>query len=61
MRNQITLAVDDLEAVLSAADMGLANITRLNIYTTDIDEAMKQFDVLGTRFGPVAEVSSFVS
>ena len=53
MRNQITLALDNLEAVLSAADMGLVNITRLNIYTTDVDEAMKHFDVLGARFGPV--------
>ncbi len=53
MRNQIALALDNLEAVLSAADMGLANVVRLNIYTTDVDEAMKHFDVLGSRFGPV--------
>ncbi|MCF6322677.1 MAG: RidA family protein [Rhizobiaceae bacterium] len=54
MRKQIVLALENLEAVLSAADMGLANITRLNIYTTDVDEAMKHFDVLGARFGPVS-------
>jgi len=53
MRNQITLALDNLEAVLSAADMDLTNITRLNIYTTDVDQAMNNFDVLGARFGPV--------
>ena len=53
MRNQIVLALDNLEAVLSAADMGLANITRLTIYTTDVDRAVQHFDVLGTRFGPV--------
>ena len=53
MRNQITLALDNLEAVLSAADMSLANIIRLNIYTTDVDQTMQHFDVLGTRFGPV--------
>ena len=53
MRNQIALALDNLESVLGAADMGLANVVRLNIYTTDVDEAMKHFDVLGTRFGPV--------
>lgn len=52
MRSQITLALDNLEAVLSAAEMGLANVVRLNIYTTDVDEAMKHFDVLGSRFGP---------
>lgn len=53
MRSQITLTLDNLEAVLSAADMSLANITRLSIYATDVDEAMKHFDVLGARFGPV--------
>ena len=53
MRNQIALALDNLETVLKAADMGLANITRLNIYTTDMDETMKHFDVLGARFGAV--------
>jgi enamine deaminase RidA (YjgF/YER057c/UK114 family) len=53
MRNQIALALDNLEAVLSAADMGLANVIRLNIYSTDVDETLKNFDVLGSRFGPV--------
>lgn len=53
MRNQITLALDNLEAVLGAANMGLANITRLSIFTTDVDAAMKHFDVLGARFRPV--------
>ena len=52
MRNQIALALDNLEAVLNAAGMGLANVVRLNIYTTDVDEAMRHFDVLGARFGP---------
>jgi len=52
MRGQITLALDNLEAVLSAAGMGLADITRLGIYATDVDEAMKHFDVFGSRFGP---------
>jgi len=53
MRNQITLALDNVESVLSAAGMGLANVIRVNIYTTDVDEALKHFDVLGSRFGPV--------
>lgn len=53
MRSQITLALDNLEAILSAADMGLDNITGLKIYTTDVDEAMKHFDVFGSRFGPL--------
>lgn len=53
MRRQIALALDNLEAVLSAADMGLANVVRLGIYTTDVDEALKHFDVVGARLGPV--------
>jgi len=53
MRSQIVLALDNLEAVLGAAKMGLANIIRLKLYTTDKDEAMKHFDVFGARLGPV--------
>lgn len=53
MRSQIALALDNLEAVLNAAGMDLANVVRLNIYTTDVDEAVKNFDVLGSRFGSV--------
>ena len=33
--------------------MGFANIIRLNIYTTDVDEAMKHFELFGARFRPV--------
>lgn len=53
MRSQITLALENLEAVLNHADMGLKNIIRLNIYTTDVDEAMKHFDIFGAKFGPI--------
>ncbi|BCL71826.1 putative Endoribonuclease L-PSP [Vibrio nigripulchritudo MADA3029] len=52
MRGQITLALSNLEAILNAADMQLSNITQLRIYTTDVDEAMKHFDVLGAKMGP---------
>ncbi len=53
MRAQIALALDNLQAVLAGADMTLANITQLRIYATDVDEAMKNFDLLGMRFGPL--------
>lgn len=52
MRGQLTLALDNLEAVLTAAGMGLANLTRLGVYATDVDQAMANFDVLGARLGP---------
>lgn len=51
MRSQIGLALDNLQAVLSAAGMGLGDVVRLGIYTTDVDEALRHFDLLGRRFG----------
>jgi len=52
VRDQISLALDNLEAVLAAADMTFANLTKLSIYATDVDDALKNFDVLGARLGP---------
>jgi enamine deaminase RidA (YjgF/YER057c/UK114 family) len=51
MAAQLELAVDNLEAVLAAADMTLANIVRLNVYTTDFDELLKHWARLTDRFG----------
>lgn len=53
MRGQINLVLDNLEAVLAAADMSLRNIVRLGVFATDVDEALKNFDLLGMRFGPL--------
>ena len=53
MRGQISLALDNLEAVLAKADMGLRNVVRLGVYATDVDEALKNFDLLCMRFGPI--------
>jgi enamine deaminase RidA (YjgF/YER057c/UK114 family) len=53
MRSQIGLALDNLEAVLAGAEMNLSNIIRLGVYATDVDEALKNFDLLGMRFGPI--------
>ena len=51
MRAQIAQALDNLEAVLSAAGMGLGDVTRLGVYATDVDAALQNFDILGERFG----------
>jgi enamine deaminase RidA (YjgF/YER057c/UK114 family) len=51
MGAQLELALDNLEAVLAAADMTLANVVRLNVYTTDLDEYVKHFRSLTDRFG----------
>ena len=52
MRAQISLALDNLEEVLKGAGMNLSNVTKLGIYATDVDEALKNFDLMGVRFGP---------
>ncbi len=51
MAAQLELSLDHLEAVLAAADMTLANVVRLNMYTTDVDELFKNNAVIMERFG----------
>jgi enamine deaminase RidA (YjgF/YER057c/UK114 family) len=51
MAAQLELAIDNLEAVLAAADMTLANVVRLNSYTTDVDELLKHNARVMDRFG----------
>jgi len=51
MAAQLELALDNLEAVLAAADMTLANIVRLNVYSTDVDEYLEHFARVNDRFG----------
>ena len=51
MRAQISLALDNLEAVLKEAGMDLSNVIKLGIYATDVDEALRNFDLMGMRFG----------
>ncbi len=53
MRSQIVLALDNLEAVLAGANMDLSNIIKLGVYATNVDEALKNFDLMGMRFGAV--------
>ena len=50
MRAQVGLAMDNLEAVLAAADMTLANVVRFNVYTTDVDEFLASADDADARF-----------
>jgi enamine deaminase RidA (YjgF/YER057c/UK114 family) len=51
MAAQIALAADNLEAVLRDAGMSLANVVRLNFYTTDVDAFLANAAVLGERTG----------
>jgi enamine deaminase RidA (YjgF/YER057c/UK114 family) len=51
MAAQIDMALDNLESVLDAADMTLADVVRLNAYTTDMGELLKEFPRINQRFG----------
>jgi enamine deaminase RidA (YjgF/YER057c/UK114 family) len=51
MAAQIEMSLDNLEAILAAADMTLANVVRLNVFTTDFDELLKHWASLSNRFG----------
>ncbi|ACQ80745.1 Endoribonuclease L-PSP [Beutenbergia cavernae DSM 12333] len=48
---QLALSLDNLEAVLGAADMSLADLVRLNVYTTDVDLLLQHYGVLASRLG----------
>ena len=49
MEAQVSMALDNLEAVLAGAGMTLANVVRLNIYTTDIDAFFGAMGVFSPR------------
>ena len=49
MRKQIDQAFSNLETVLGASGFGLANVVRLNYYTTDVDAFLGAADVVGGR------------
>lgn len=51
MAGQLALSIDNLEAVLREAGMTLANLVRLNVYTTDVDELFPHYGVLAARLG----------
>ena len=48
---QAALSLDNLEAVLGEAGMSLANLVRLNVYTTDVERLFQHYGVLASRMG----------
>lgn len=48
---QLGLALDNLEAALTQAGLTLANLIRLNVYTTDVDALFQHYGVLAGRLG----------
>ena len=51
MAAQLALSLANLEAVLGEAGMSLANLVRLNVYTTDVDLLFQHHGVLASRLG----------
>ncbi len=51
MAKQLALSLDNLEAVLAEAGMSLANLVRLNVYTTDVDQLFPHYGLLAARLG----------
>lgn len=51
MAAQLALALDNVEAVLAEAGLGLADVVRLNVYTTDVDGLFPHYGVLAARLG----------
>lgn len=49
MAAQLNKALDNVETVLAAADMTLANVARLNLYTTDVDGFLESYSTFAER------------
>ena len=52
MGEQIAMAFANLTTVLEAADMTIADVVRLTIFTTDVDELLASY---GNAVGPLAD------
>lgn len=46
---QLSLSIGNLEGVLEEADMSLANLVRLNVYTTDVDGLFPHYGLLAEK------------
>jgi len=49
MRAQITLALDNLETLLHESGFAFKDIVRLNIFATDVDKFLENYDAFITR------------
>lgn len=52
MGEQVATAMANLRTVLEAADMGFADIVRLNLYTTDVDALFAVYGQVGEALAP---------
>jgi enamine deaminase RidA (YjgF/YER057c/UK114 family) len=51
MRAQLALALSNLTTILAAAHMGPKDVTKLVVYSTDVDATLRNFDLMGMTFG----------
>jgi len=51
MAAQLALSLDNVEAVLGEAGTTWADVVRLTVYTTDVDELLRHYGVLAARLG----------
>ncbi len=58
MEAQLSLTLDNLDGVLRAAGMTLANLVRLNVYCTDVDLLFQHYGVLASRLGAAGAMPS---
>ena len=49
MRAQLGLALDNLSTVLEQAGFTLGDVVRLNLYTTDVDQLLEVYELVGAR------------
>ena len=49
MRAQITLTLDNLETLLRESGFAFKDVVRLNIFTTDVDKFLENYDAFITR------------
>ena len=61
MSGQVGAALDNLETVLRQADMSLANLVRVNFYSTDMDRFLAEgLPVVGQRLTGVEYVTTYL-
>jgi enamine deaminase RidA (YjgF/YER057c/UK114 family) len=52
MTEQVQIALKNLETVLASSGMSMADVVRLNIYTTDVDELLVAYGSAAQLIGP---------
>jgi enamine deaminase RidA (YjgF/YER057c/UK114 family) len=60
MAEQVKLAVANLETVLSRAEMSIADVVKLTIYTTDVDELLGAYGGIAEILGPNLAASTLI-